>query len=241
MTFDLDFLGEGSGEWYADIYYDSLSTDGPESHGMVKQVTSADQLEAQIRSGGGYVVRLTQEEVHYDTDAGKAFEIEHRRGPRPHPGAPRRRLQRSPPTSTLTGEFEPIPTLNGTLDGHGHTITGLTVTGMDAAAAFILQNNGTIRAAGSDQRVHGGALHRRQQLARRPVPAQLRHHRGVLRPGHRSPAATATAAWCLRTTTPSATATSWATLESNYETGGITSWNHDGSATVENCYAAGEL
>ena len=236
MTFDLDFLGEDSGEWYADIYYDNLSNDAQVKR-MVKKVTSADQLEGQISSGGGYVVRLTQEEVVYDSDAGKTFEIDSAEDLdliREHPDADFKLTA----DITLTGEFEPIPTLNGTLDGQGHTISGLTVTGMDAAAAFILQNNGTIKRLGLTNVYMEGPYTAdnswRAALCQRNYGIiEECYALGTVTGGHRNGGLVSENYNTIRN------CYFMGTLESNFETGGITSWNHDGSATVENCYAGG--
>jgi len=51
---------------------------------------------------------------------------------------------------TLTGEFVPIPSYSGTLDGNGHIISGLTITANAnrPKAAFIVENNGIIKQLG---------------------------------------------------------------------------------------------
>ncbi|MFD0958502.1 phosphodiester glycosidase family protein [Paenibacillus chungangensis] len=50
----------------------------------------------------------------------------------------------------LTTPFTPIPSFSGTLDGNGHTITGLTITASASQpkAAFIVQNSGVISQVG---------------------------------------------------------------------------------------------
>ena len=83
----------------------------------------------------------------YDSDKDKVFEINTAEDLdliREHPDA----TFNLNADLTLSGEFAPIPMLNGTLNGNGHTISGLQFTGMDASAALILQNNGTIRQLG---------------------------------------------------------------------------------------------
>jgi uncharacterized membrane-anchored protein/uncharacterized protein YigE (DUF2233 family) len=50
----------------------------------------------------------------------------------------------------LSGAFQPIPAFSGTLDGNGHVISGLTVTGSTSLpkAAFIIDNYGVIERIG---------------------------------------------------------------------------------------------
>ncbi len=51
---------------------------------------------------------------------------------------------------TLSGEFTPISTFSGTLDGNGHQISGLIITGSTSQpkAAFIVDHSGTIEKLG---------------------------------------------------------------------------------------------
>ena len=234
MTFDLSFLGEG--EWYADIYYDNMNS-AAQIRRTVQKVTGADQLTAQIRSGGGYVVRLTQEEVVYDSDADKTFTID---------SADDLDLIREHPDATfnvtadieLSGEFTPIPTLNGTINGNGHTISGLSVTSMDASAALILQNNGTIRQLGLTNVYMEGPYTadnswRAALCVKNYGTIEECYALGTITGGHRNGGLVSENYNTIRN------CYFMGTLESNFETGGITSWNHNGSATVENCYAGG--
>lgn len=236
MTFDLDFLGEG--EWYADIYYDNMTT-AAQIKRKVEKVTSSDQLEAQIRSGGGYVVRLTQEEVIYDSDEDKVFEInsvEDLDLIREHPDA----TFNLNADLTLSGEFTPIPMLNGTLNGNGHTISGLQFTGMDASAALILQNNGTIRQLGLTGVYMEGPYTadnswRAALCVKNYGVIEECYAMGTVTGGHRTGGLVSENYNTIRN------CYFVGTLESNFETGGITSWNVNGSATVENCYASGDF
>ena len=234
MTFALSFLGEG--DWYADIYYDNLNS-AAQIRRRVEKVTSADELTAQIRSGGGYVVRLTQEEVVYESDADKTFTID---------SVGDLDLIREHPDATfnltadleLTGEFEPITILNGTLNGNGHTISGFTFTDMDASAAFILQNNGTIRQLGLTNVYLEGPYTsdnswRAALCVRNYGIIEECYALGTVTGGHRNGGLVSENYNTIRN------CYFMGDLESNYETGGITSWNHNASATVEHCYAAG--
>ena len=236
MTFDLDFLGEG--QWYADIYYDNMNS-AAQIQRRVEQVTKDSQLEAQIRSGGGYVVRLTQDEVIYDSDKDKVFEINTAEDLdliREHPDA----TFNLNADLTLSGEFTPIPMLNGTLNGNGHTISGLQFTGMDASAALILQNNGTIRQLGLTNVYMEGPYTadnswRASLCVKNYGTIEECYALGTVTGGHRTGGLVSENHNVIRN------CYFIGTLESNFETGGITSWNREGSATVEYCYASGDF
>lgn len=236
MTFDLSFLGEGT--WYADIYRDSAASAAAIKR-EVKQVTSADSLSASIRSGGGYVVRLTQTPISYESDEGKTYEIN---------SAEDLDLIRQHPDSnfelmtdlTLTETFTPISTLNGTLDGNGHTISGLQVSDTDASAAFILQNNGTIRQLGlTDVKIEGPYTSDNSWRAALCIKnygtIEECYALGNVSGGHRNGGLVSENYGTIRN------CYFLGDLESNFEAGGITSFNYNGSATVENCYAGGNF
>ena len=236
LTFDLSFLGEG--DWYADIYYDNMNV-ATQIRRKVEQVTSADSLTAQIRSGGGYVVRLTQEEVVYEDESSMVFEIDSVDDLdliRQHPAA----TFNLTADLTLTGEFTPIAKLDGTLNGNGHTISGLTVTSMDASAALILTNNGTIRQLGLSGVYMEGPYTadnswRAALCVKNYGTIEQCYALGHVSGGHRNGGLVSENYNTIRN------CYFMGTLHSNYETGGITSWNVNGSATVENCYAAGDF
>ena len=234
MTFDLDFLGEG--DWYADIYYDNMNVAASVKR-KVEQVTAQNSLTAKIRSGGGYVVRLTQTPVSYESDEGKTYEIqtvEDLNLIRQHPDA----SFTLKADLTLSGVFQPIPELNGTLDGAGHTISGLTVSTTDASAALILQNNGTIKNLGlTDVQIDGPYTQDNSWRAALCIKnygtIEQCYALGTIKGGHRNGGLVSenynTIQNCYFL----------GNLESNWETGGITSFNYNGSATVKNCYAGG--
>lgn len=234
MTFALDFLGEG--DWYADIYYDNMNVAASVKR-KVEKVTAKDSLTAEIRSGGGYVVRLTQTPVSYESEEDKTYEI--------HTAADLDLIRQHPDASftlkadlTLSGVFQPIPELNGTLDGAGRTISGLTVSTTDASAALILQNNGTIKNLGlTDVQIDGPYTADNSWRAALCIKnygtIEQCYALGTVKGGHRNGGLVSenysTIENCYFL----------GDLESNWETGGITAFNHNGSATVKNCYAGG--
>ena len=234
MTFNLQFLGEG--DWYADIYYDNMNVAASVKR-KVKKVTAQDSLTAEIRSGGGYVVRLTQTPVSYESEEDKTYEI--------HTAADLDLIRQHPDASftlkadlTLSGVFQPIPELNGTLDGAGHTISGLTVSATDASAALILQNNGTVKNLGlADVQIDGPYTPDNSWRAALCIKnygtIEQCYALGTVKGGHRNGGLVSenysTIENCYFL----------GDLESNWETGGITAFNHNGSATVKNCYAGG--
>ncbi|MBS6366408.1 MAG: glycoside hydrolase family 97 N-terminal domain-containing protein [Clostridiales bacterium] len=231
MTFDLDFLGDG--DWYADIYYDNLNVAASVKR-RVEQVTKESSLTAQIRSGGGYVVRLTKTPISYEPEEGKTYEIntvEDLDLIRQHPDA----TFNLNADLTLSGTFQPIPVLNGTLNGNGHTITGLRVSDTDASAALILQNNGIIRQMGlTDVLIDGPYTAdnswRASLCVKNYGTIEECYALGSVSGGHRNGGLVSenynTIQNCYFI----------GTLESNYETGGITSWNQNGTAQVVNYY-----
>ena len=234
MTFNLQFLGEG--DWYADIYYDNMNVAASVKR-KVEKVTAKDSLTAEIRSGGGYVVRLTQTPVSYESEEDKTYEI--------HTAADLDLIRQHPDASftlkadlTLSGVFQPIPELNGTLDGAGHTISGLTVSATDASAALILQNNGTVKNLGlADVQMDGPYTPDNSWRAALCIKnygtIEQCYALGTVKGGHRNGGLVSenysTIENCYFL----------GDLESNWETGGITSFNYNGSATVQNCYAGG--
>lgn len=234
MTFDLQFLGEG--DWYADIYCDNMNVAASVKR-KVEKVTAKDSLTAEIRSGGGYVVRLTQTPVSYESEEDKTYEI--------HTAADLDLIRQHPDASftlkadlTLSGVFQPIPELNGTLDGAGHTISGLTVSATDASAALILQNNGTVKNLGlTDVQMDGPYTPDNSWRAALCIKnygtIEQCYALGTVKGGHRNGGLVSenysTIENCYFL----------GDLESNWETGGITSFNYNGSATVQNCYAGG--
>ena len=128
---------------------------------------------------------------------------------------------------------------DGSFTRNGHTISGLTVTSMDAAAAFILQNNGTIRQLGLTNVYMEGPYTAdnswRAALCQRNYGIiEECYALGTITGGHRNGGLVSENYNTIRN------CYFMGDLESNYETGGITSFNHNGSATVENCYAAGD-
>ncbi|MBD9197919.1 MAG: hypothetical protein EGQ09_12845, partial [Clostridiales bacterium] len=234
MTFDLQFLGDG--DWYADIYYDNMNVAASVKR-KVEKVTAQDSLTAEIRSGGGYVVRLTQTPVSYEPEEDKTYEI--------HTAADLDLIRQHPDASftlkanlTLSGVFRPIPELNGTLDGAGHTISGLTVSATDASAALILQNNGTVKNLGlTDVQIDGPYTPDNSWRAALCIKnygtIEQCYALGSVKGGHRNGGLVSenynTIQNCYFL----------GDLESNWETGGITSFNYNGTATVKNCYAGG--
>ena len=234
MTFALDFLGEG--DWYADIYYDNMNVAASVKR-KVEKVTAQDSLNAEIRSGGGYVVRLTQTPVSYEPEEDKTYEI--------HTVEDLNLIRQHPDASfilkadlTLSGVFQPIPELNGTLDGAGHTISGLTVSTTATSAALILQNNGTIKNLGlTDVQIDGSYTPDNSWRAALCIKnygtIEQCYALGTVKGGHRNGGLVSenynTIQNCYFL----------GDLESNWETGGITSFNYNGTATVKNCYAGG--
>ena len=234
MTFALDFLGEG--DWYADIYYDNMNVAASVKR-KVEKVTAQDSLTAEIRSGGGYVVRLTQTPVSYEPEEDKTYEI--------HTAEDLDLIRQHPDASftlkadlTLSGVFQPIPELNGTLDGAGHTISGLTVSATDASAALILQNNGTVKNLGlTDVQMDGPYTPDNSWRAALCIKnygtIEQCYALGTVKGGHRNGGLVSenynTIENCYFL----------GDLESNWETGGITSFNYNGAAAVKNCYAGG--
>ena len=234
MTFALDFLGEG--DWYADIYCDNMNVAASVKR-KVEKVTAKDSLTAEIRSGGGYVVRLTQTPISYEPEEDKTYEI--------HTAEDLDLIRQHPDASftlktdlTLSGVFQPIPELNGTLDGAGHTISGLTVSATDASAALILQNNGTVKNLGlTDVQMDGPYTPDNSWRAALCIKnygtIEQCYALGTVKGGHRNGGLVSenysTIENCYFL----------GDLESNWETGGITSFNYNGSATVQNCYAGG--
>ena len=132
---------------------------------------------------------------------------------------------------TLTGKFTPIAKLDGTLNGNGHTISGLTVTSMDASAALILTNNGTIRQLGLSGVYMEGPYTadnswRAALCVKNYGTIEQCYALGHVSGGHRNGGLVSENYNTIRN------CYFMGTLHSNYETGGITSWNVNGSATV---------
>jgi membrane-associated phospholipid phosphatase len=142
----LSFLPEGK-TYNADVYADKKAASS-----MSRTTTTVERgttLKPILQSGGGYLVRITEEEIEnpgggegegttYEiTDEVELAEI------REHPAA----TFLIKANITMTHPWAPVQLFSGTIDGNGHTISGLNVEG-EASKAFVIDNQGTIQELG---------------------------------------------------------------------------------------------
>jgi hypothetical protein len=142
----LGFLPAGK-TYNADVYADKKAASS-----MSRTTTTVEQgttLEPTLQSGGGYLVRITEEEIE-DPGSGEGegttYEISNESELallREHPAATF--LIKS--NITMAHPWTPVQFFTGTIDGNGHTISNLVVEG-EASKALVLENQGTIRELG---------------------------------------------------------------------------------------------
>lgn len=145
ISVPLDFLPEGV-EYTADAYRDGATAKQVDR--TVSTVDSTDTLTADMRSGGGFVVRITLDEVEEPGEEG-VFEISSEED---------LELIRSHPTGEfrltadieMTQPFTPIQAFTGTLDGRGFEIRNLELAPATngGSRAFILNNSGVVKRLG---------------------------------------------------------------------------------------------
>ena len=140
----------------------------------------------------------------------------------------------------LEGEFTPIEAFNGTLDGAGYTVSGLAVSSDTTQAALIVTNNGTIQNLGVAQAAI--AIDYVENDAKCAAIAVENYGTvsgcyatGDLAGGHRVGG--------IVTENYNEVENCYfiGSLNGEWETGGIAAWNHDGTAAITNCYAAGSF
>lgn len=141
----------------------------------------------------------------------------------------------------LSGNFNPISTFAGTLDGNGYTITGLTIQASEACptGAFILNNTGVIENIGFTEAVVFGIQTDQSNWASVIVGT----NNGVIRRayvlgnisgGHRS---SAIVSWNNNVVEDCYCV---ATIAGKVETGGIAAVTTDGSL-IKNCYVVPKI
>lgn len=147
LSIPLDFLPAGQ-TYNADVYTDKPTT----ATSMLRQTTTVDRtttLTPTLRSGGGFLARITTSAIDNPGGAGGAgttYTIGSE--------ADLARIAQYPSATfnltadiTLTQPWTPVANFDGTINGNGHTISRLTVAGA-ASKAFIVINAGTIRQLG---------------------------------------------------------------------------------------------
>lgn len=143
VSIPLDFLPAGT-TYNADVYADQTTSTAMRR--TTSTVDSTSTLTTSVRSGGGYVVRITTAAIDNPQGGTGAYTITTEDD---------LALIAQHPTSdfdlaadiTLTKPWTPIALFSGTLDGHGHKIVDMTVSGSESKA-FIVSNTGTIRRLG---------------------------------------------------------------------------------------------
>ncbi|NYF11439.1 hypothetical protein HDC94_002595 [Leifsonia sp. AK011] len=145
LSIPLDFLPEGT-TYNADVYTDkSASTSMDRATSTVDRSTT---LTPTVKSGGGFVVRITTKAIDNPLGEGgsNAYSIDD--------AADLALIAQHPMATfnltadiTLTEPWTPVPLFLGTINGNGHKISGLEVAGSESKA-FIVSNSGTIRQLG---------------------------------------------------------------------------------------------
>jgi hypothetical protein len=142
----LSFLPQGK-EYDADVYADK--TVAASMSRTISKVSSATTLEPTLQSGGGYLVRVTEEEVE-SPGASEGEGTTYTVGSE----ADMAQLREHPAGTfdftaniTMTKPWKPVQYFSGQIDGNGHTITGLEVEGGESKA-LVIENAGTIEELG---------------------------------------------------------------------------------------------
>ena len=142
----LSFLPAGK-TYNADVYADKKAASS-----MSRTTTTVERgttLKPTLQSGGGYLVRITEEEIENPGGGegeGTTYEISTESELaliREHPAA----TFLIKANITMTHPWAPVPLFSGTIDGNGHTISNLVVEG-GASKALVIDNQGTIRELG---------------------------------------------------------------------------------------------
>ena len=231
---DLSFLPEGV-EYNADVYTDS--TVAASLKRETKKVTRDSVLTAKLSSGGGYVVRITTDEINNPLDNPAHYEISSEAD---------LDLIRQHPTASfeftsdieMTTPFEPIPFFRGTIDGNGHEIANLVVGGRDSASkALIVDNSGTIRELGLS---HATATRTGGYVESIKVAALVVTNRGLIDQVY-SVDTTVAGGWrtaAIAAENQGTVSNSYATgtVSSNWEAGAVVAWN-SATAKLLNTYA----
>ncbi|MFG6476297.1 glycoside hydrolase family 97 N-terminal domain-containing protein [Microbacterium sp. P06] len=145
MSIPLDFLPAGT-TYNADVYADKTTSTAMSR--TVSEVDASSTLTASVRSGGGFVARITTEAIDNPLGEGGAngYTIDDE--------ADLALIAQHPMATftltadiTLTKPWAPVPLFMGTIEGKGHKISGLEVEG-GASKAFIVNNSGVIRQLG---------------------------------------------------------------------------------------------
>lgn len=145
MSIPLDFLPAGT-TYNADVYADKGASTAMSR--TVSTVDSAATLTTSVRSGGGFLARITTKTIDnpLGEGGGNGYTIDSEDDLAliaQHPMADFTLAA----DITLTRPWTPVPLFLGTLDGNGHKISGLNVAGAQSKA-FIVTNSGTIRRLG---------------------------------------------------------------------------------------------
>jgi len=146
LTVPLDFLPAGA-TYNVDLYTDK--TVQAAMSRVTRTVDSTSVLTPTLRSGGGFLARITTDEIDNplgDDGAGQTYQVATEDD---------LALIAQHPSGTfeltadirLTKPWTPVSYFDGTIDGDGHKIVGLEVAGSESKA-FITTNAGTIRRLG---------------------------------------------------------------------------------------------
>ncbi|HEY0187596.1 MAG TPA: glycoside hydrolase family 97 catalytic domain-containing protein [Cellulomonas sp.] len=234
----LSFLPEGVA-YTADAYRDGSTATQVDR--TVSTVDSTDTLTADLRSGGGFVVRITLDEVEQPNDEG-VYELDSEEDLellREHPSASFRLTA----DIEMTEPFTPIASFSGTLDGDGYEIRGLEIAAAEdsGSRAFILTSTGTITQLGlEDVRSERPGDYTSGEV----VAALVATNKGVISETYVTDAVVS-GGWraAILVAENSGTISDsyvTGTVHGNWETAGLSAWN-SATATVERSYADAEV